>query len=57
MKSFRTISSTNSSPSFKHALIIPILKKVNLDKKDLNDYRPISNLSIFSKTLERIISK
>ena len=43
--------------SYKHTLITPLLKKPNLDPQSLNNYRPISNLSIFSKTLERIVAK
>ena len=42
--------------SFKCAIITPIIKKPSLDPSELNHYRPISNLSIFSKTLERIVS-
>ena len=33
----------------------PLLKKSTLDPADLNSYRPISNLSFVSKTVERII--
>ena len=41
----------------KNAHITPILKKNNShDKYDLSNYRPISNLSYISKTLERIVS-
>ena len=43
--------------SYKHALITPLLKKPNLDPQSLNNYRPISTLSIFSNTLERIVAK
>ena len=43
--------------SYKHALITPLLKKPNIDPHSLNNYRPISNLSIFSKILERIDAK
>ena len=43
--------------SYKHALITPLLKKPNLDPQSINNYRPISNLSIFSKTLEPIVAK
>ena len=43
--------------SYKHAIITPLLKKPNLDPQRLNQYRPISNLSIFSKTLEQIVAK
>ena len=43
--------------TYKHAIITPILKKPNLDPNILKNFRPISNLSIFSKTLERIVAK
>ena len=42
---------------FKHSLITPIIKKPSLDPPSFNNYRPISNLSILSKTLERVVSK
>ena len=32
-------------------------KKLNSDKGDITNYRPISNLSVLSKLLERVISK
>ena len=41
----------------KHAIITPILKKPSLDKENLSNYRPISNLSFLSKLLERIVLK
>ena len=41
--------------SFKNASVRPLLKKFNLPKEELNNYRPISNLSFLSKILERII--
>ena len=41
--------------SFKIAHITPLLKKANLDSSDVKNYRPISNLSVVSKLLERII--
>jgi Reverse transcriptase (RNA-dependent DNA polymerase) len=41
---------------FKEAFIMPLLKKPMLDKDDVGNYRPVSNLSVLSKTLERIIS-
>ena len=40
----------------KHALVTPILKKRGLDVNSLTNYRPISNLSLVSKTLERYIA-
>jgi hypothetical protein len=42
--------------SQKRALVFPALKKTNLDPNDCKNYRPISNLSFLSKTLERLVS-
>ena len=39
----------------KCTVVRPLLKKPTLDPSDLNSYRPISNLSIISKILERLI--
>ena len=51
------LESSTFTTSYKHALITHLLKKLNLDPQSLNNYRLISNLSIFSKTLEQIIVK
>ncbi len=40
----------------KHAIVRPILKKPTLDADDLSSYRPISNLSFISKTIERVVA-
>ena len=40
----------------KTAQVTPLLKKHGLDPSDLNNYRPISNLSTISKILEKLIS-
>ena len=40
---------------FKSSLVLPHLKKANLDKEELGSYRPISNLSFLSKLTERIV--
>ena len=42
--------------TFKYAYITPILKKSDLDPADVRSYRPISNLSVLSKLLERLVS-
>jgi len=39
--------------AFKLAYITPLLKKVDLDLADAWSYRPISNLSVLLKLLER----
>jgi len=41
----------------KTAVVRPLLKKPTLDPSDLTSYRPISNLSFVSKTLERLVSR
>ena len=41
----------------KHALIVPLLKKPHLDKNEINNYRPVSNLSFLSKVVERVVVK
>ena len=41
--------------SFKSAYVTPLLKKAGLDNSDRKNYRPISNLSVMSKLLERVI--
>ena len=38
--------------SFKQAIVRPLLKKPNLDKEILKNYRPVSNLPFISKILE-----
>ena len=43
--------------SQKAALVRPLLKKPTLDKYELKNYRPISNLSYTSKLLERAASR
>ena len=43
--------------SLKTALIRPLLKKSELDKEVLKNYRPVSNLSFISKVLEKVVAK
>ena len=40
----------------KCAHIRPVLKKPSLDAQALQNYRPVSNLSFFSKVLEKIVA-
>ncbi len=41
---------------FKLAVIKPLIKKPQLDPSDLANYRPISNLPVMSKILEKVVS-
>ena len=50
-----SMSSGVVTPDFKTSFITPILKKSTLDKTDVNSYRPILNLSVISKLLERAV--
>jgi hypothetical protein len=40
----------------KKALVTPLLKKPSLDKADLKNYRPVSNLSFTSKLVEKAVA-
>ena len=40
---------------FKSALVTPILKNKCLDNNDLNNYRPVSNLCLIAKILEKLV--
>ena len=42
--------------NFKKAHVRPLLKKTSLPKNELKNYRPVSNLSLISKILEKIIA-
>ena len=46
----------NVPDSMKQALVTPLLKKDDLDPEVLKNYRPVSNLSFFSKVLERVVA-
>ena len=41
---------------FKKAYVKPLLKKPTLDKNELKNYRPVSNLSFVSKILEKVVA-
>lgn len=43
-------------PNFlKTAVVNPLLKKSNLDKTILSNYRPISNLPFIGKIIEKVV--
>jgi len=43
--------------SQKMAIVTPLMKKSGLDTADMASYRPVSNLSFISKTVERIVAQ
>ena len=47
--------STGIFPSGAHSAIIkPLLKKASLDKNELKNYRPVSNITFIGKLVEKI---
>ena len=41
---------------YKEALVTPLLKKQSLDCNRLQNYRPVSNLALISKIIEKVVS-
>ena len=57
-KIVNSLCSTGEVPTvLKEAMINPVLKKPNLEKELLNNYRPVSNLTFVSKLIECVVSK
>jgi len=50
-----SLSSGNFHHTLKESVISPLFKKPTLDKDELSNYRPISNLSLLSKIIERVV--
>ena len=51
-----SLSSGHVPESFKTSLLLPLLKKPNLDPNGLNNYRPIANVPFLDKVLERTVA-
>jgi len=51
----RSLASGTFLDQFKSCSVIPLLKKYNLDEKDLSNYRPIAHRSFSSKLTERVV--
>jgi len=51
----RSLSEGHFPAAFKGAFITPTVKKAGLDATDVSSYRPISNLPVLSKLLERLV--
>ena len=43
--------------SFKSGYVMPLLKKADLNAADVKSYRPITNLFVLSKLLERLVAQ
>ena len=50
----KSLLSCTFPQSLKSASVVPLLKKKNLDKEDLKNYRPVSNLAYISKLIEKM---
>ena len=51
------ITTGTFSSTLKSSIISPLLKNLSLNKEDLSNYRPIANLSLISKLIEKIVKK
>jgi len=54
---FITLLISKSPQSFKHAVVLPLLKKENMDPTQLSNYRPVSNLPFLLKLLEKLLQR
>ena len=52
-----SISSGQFPTSLKTAIVRPLIKKANLDKNELKNYRPVSNIPFISKIIEKTVVK
>lgn len=52
----RSLDSGHFPSTFKEASVTPVLKKQGLNSADASSYRPISNLVVLSKLLERLVA-
>jgi len=53
----RSLAAGHFPACFKEAFITPVIKKAGLDASVVSSYRPISNLPVLSKLLERLAVK
>ena len=52
----RSLTKGEFPNDFKYAIVKPLLKKPNLDKDELKNYRPVSNLHFISKVIEKLVA-
>jgi len=53
----KSITEKNMPAQLKQAIVKPLLKKASLDKENLKNYRPVSNLPFISKIIEKVAVK
>ena len=51
-----SLESGHFSSSLKTAVLSPLFKEANLDHEVLANYRPISNLKVISKIIEKVVA-
>ena len=51
-----SLESGHLPSSLKNAVLTPLLKKPNLDHEVLDNFRPISNLKVISKVIEKVVA-
>ena len=52
-----SLSSGTFPDEFKKAMITPVLKKPSLNKEELKNYRPVANMQLASKLVEKCAAK
>ncbi len=52
-----SLSTGTVPPALKISRITPLLKKSSLDPESLQNYRPISNLPLLAKIMERVVAR
>ena len=53
----RSLTTGRVPGALKAAYITPLVKKSDIDPEDVRSYRPISNLSVVSKLLQRLVTR
>ena len=51
-----SLKSGHMPSSLKSAVLTPLLKKPSLDHEALSNFRPISNLKVILKVIEKVIA-
>ena len=52
-----SLTKAEFSNDFNNAIVKPLLQKPSLDKDELKNYRPVSNIHFKSKVIEKVVAK